>query len=995
MKLHQHAEHTHKLHGIRGENIHLWIDAYFDGDRFRDYAQHGPSGDFNPYDHRQHRHCLEALEDAVVEFENRYRREDIKKVFETHLKDDYHGYLPCKKDFENPDFLKKYHGAHDADAIIASDLPGRREYLSQYLPESHPTRKKHRRNLFSAPITVPAILTVVLFIASIHTLILPILAESYMERKKEMCHELVGSAISILEELNGRIQSGATTSHSARNEAIDILSRMRYGKENKDYFWITDCKPIMLSHPFRADLIGKDMTLYHETESASGKNLFVEFVEVVQKEGFGYVLYDWQDKTDPSSIVPKLSYVELYKPWNWVVGTGVYVDDVQRELSAFSKRLWVITLGICMIMALLLFYINYHSIKNENLRLDAEKELSRSREQYRALVESSSEGVLLIQDGNIIYANPTFLKYNFPNGKQNELSLSALELNYIPDGKDSVCLDLMLEHLLGKDNEMYLSCNHGPWQAVNISATRAFFPGTDGFIVNIRDLQAVNDSASFYQPLPPGFGRSTSIYTELLHPDSLFFLNQSIEQLELNTLSCHINDTILSVIQRMTLQCKSSILVRGPDDIPIGIITDTDLRQRFFSQSMDLQQPACLFMSSPLLSLSKKISLYEASLTMQENSIQHLGVKNDAGSCMGLISSKSLYQSQQFSSSLILRDISNAQQEDEILAARSRMSEMAQSLLDSGVNGRVICRLIATINEVTVRKTIALAEARLGPPPHPYAFIALGSLSRKEQTLLTDQDNILILSDGVDGDAQAEKYFEDLSNYICDHLHHLGITHCKGKVMASNPECRLSLSSWKQRFAGWINNPQPKALMEMSVFFDLELIHGQPTLMSELQDFIFAELKKTPSFFIFFCEHGLSFKAPLSILGHLVGKKDKDLDEDIIHLKEALVPCVHFARTYALNNGIRESSTVQRLQTLQQMGVIDSRLASDLIQYFEYLLQLRIGLQVHQIRSHEKMNNLLKLSDLGEMDHIMLRNYFHRTISLQNKLRLDFKQSVD
>jgi hypothetical protein len=109
MKIETHKKLTMEKFGFEAEDIHEWIDGLFDHKRFEEFCRTGILGDFNPYDHRKHRHCREAVEEAVKIFKDKYPEEIIRKVFEFHVREDYFGYYPSKEDFEKEEFLNKYH----------------------------------------------------------------------------------------------------------------------------------------------------------------------------------------------------------------------------------------------------------------------------------------------------------------------------------------------------------------------------------------------------------------------------------------------------------------------------------------------------------------------------------------------------------------------------------------------------------------------------------------------------------------------------------------------------------------------------------------------------------------------------------------------------------------------------------------------------------------------------------------------------------------------
>jgi len=228
-----------------------------------------------------------------------------------------------------------------------------------------------------------------------------------MNGKREMIKELTNSAWSILSKYENDEQNGLLTREEAQRTAISRIQYLRYGDENKDYFWITDMHPVMVIHPYRPDLNNKDLSNFSDPH---GKKLFVEFVETVRKSEHGYVDYMWQWKDDSLHIVPKLSYVKIFKSWGWVIGTGIYIEDVKKEITALTRKLIWISIGISLIIALLLFFISQQSFNAEKKRLEAENELHESKEKYKTLVEASTEGLLMLSDGKISFLNNAICK---------------------------------------------------------------------------------------------------------------------------------------------------------------------------------------------------------------------------------------------------------------------------------------------------------------------------------------------------------------------------------------------------------------------------------------------------------------------------------------------------------------------------------------------------------------------------------------------------------
>ena len=135
------------------------------------------------------------------------------------------------------------------------------------------------------------------------------------------------------------IQAFALGLLETRKEAIEAIRALRYG--GNEYFWINDMKPVMVMHPIKPELEGKDLS---ENKDPAGLRLFVEFVNVVKANGAGFVMYLWP-KPGSDTPVPKVSYVEGFEPWGWIIGSGVYVDNVRTTIASRVARAGAGTAG--------------------------------------------------------------------------------------------------------------------------------------------------------------------------------------------------------------------------------------------------------------------------------------------------------------------------------------------------------------------------------------------------------------------------------------------------------------------------------------------------------------------------------------------------------------------------------------------------------------------------------------------------------------------------
>lgn len=270
-----------------------------------------------------------------------------------------------------------------------------------------PPRARPKRRHFVLRILCPALLAMVLFAVVLFAVFLPAFQRSLVERKREMIRELTNSAWSILAEYEGEERAGALTREQAQRMAASRIEFLRYGREGKDYFWLQDMQPRIVMHPYRADLNGQDVSEFRDPR---GVRIFVEFADVVRRQHEGYIEYVWQWKDDPTRLAAKESYIKGFEPWGWIIGTGVYVEDVNREAARVQGTLVHTSLAISLVVALLLLYVIQQSLRIERERSEAEEGLREWTERYRSLVEATTEGTLLVLDGRCRYANPTLLQ---------------------------------------------------------------------------------------------------------------------------------------------------------------------------------------------------------------------------------------------------------------------------------------------------------------------------------------------------------------------------------------------------------------------------------------------------------------------------------------------------------------------------------------------------------------------------------------------------------
>ncbi len=961
---------------------------------------------------------------------------------------------------------------------------------------------KINRKHFFFNIVLPTILTIGLFILLIFVFIVPYFEQNMLDGKKEMIRQLVVTAISIATKYEQEVAAGNISIEEAKEKSLVRINHLRYGVDNKDYFWITDLHPTMIMHPYRSDLNGTDLSDFTDP---NGKKLFLEIVSVVKQDGEGYVNYMWQWMDDPTRIVPKISYVKEFKPWGWIVGTGIYIEDVKIEILAIEKRLIGVSLGISALMALLLTFIVRQNLRVEIKRSEVERELHESREKYKVLVEAANEGTGMIMEGRWIYSN-----------KKLQEMIDCSPNNMISDDLDEIIhpnrtddLVKLREFQKGESSFMQIETQvvtkSQAVATVLLSISKITLYDKKGLIVIVKDLTVDNEdeinqaergkellrlsellSIGFIRFLPGRKGRileannaavqmlgaaseedvlklnfsdlfedgeekerffktiedrgivkeyplqiqtstisqrilsvSATIvkdelgvpkYTEGIIEDitehrnrdriqnelliemqtASMFMNQKVTNVLKKIVSCEMNHSIMEAAALMTSNKSSVIMLRSHGDEFVGILTDHDIRERVVAGGLDPGRPVYEIMSSPIHYIDETATLSDAVIKMKHTKVSHLVVKNAKEQITGFLSRNTIEDLRQLDHEAFVNNIHTAVNIDELNNHFQRMMLLVNALVEGGARTTSITKLITAVADAITEKLADMVIAELGKPPVPFAFVALGSEGRSEQTLLTDQDNALIYSDNIDIDSNiVENYFHRFGERMNSLLDKVGYSLCKGDVMAQNSRWNQPLSTWKKYFTEWIVTPEPKNLLDLSIFFDLRLVYGDKSIVDDLNIHINQVLSQHPSFFGSLARVCMNYKIPLGIFGKIHTESSEDHGKSV-NVKNAARVIVNLVRLYTMHKQIAETNTIRRMDCLYEKNILSRSFYRDLKYAFDFLMVIQFSSQSRAFNTGKKMDHHVDLSDLTSIEVKTLKSIFSQIAVFQSKLKHDF-----
>jgi CBS domain-containing protein len=368
---------------------------------------------------------------------------------------------------------------------------------------------------------------------------------------------------------------------------------------------------------------------------------------------------------------------------------------------------------------------------------------------------------------------------------------------------------------------------------------------------------------------------------------------------------------------------------------------------------------------------------------MTRLNVHHLPV-TDGDKLLGILSTSDFTRFQSTSAVYLVGDINKANTLEGLVAASARLPELQLQLVKSGATGSQVGQAISAITDAITQRLITMAEAELGPPPVPYAWLVGGSQARREQSSHSDQDSALLISDSMQPEHDA--YFKALAERVNQGLNACGYIYCPGEVMAKTHTWRQPLKVWRDYFEQWIERPEPKALMLASVFFDLRALHDPAGLFTDLHAQVLELSRKNRIFIAYMAANALKHRPPLGFFRNfvLIHGGDHNHTFDIKH--RGSVPIIDLARVYALSAGLAPINTVERLEAAAASKALSRSGSANLNDAYELIVTLRIRHQAEQIRRGEQADNFLAPEQLSPLERGHLKDAFRLIDTMQESL---------
>jgi CBS domain-containing protein len=452
-----------------------------------------------------------------------------------------------------------------------------------------------------------------------------------------------------------------------------------------------------------------------------------------------------------------------------------------------------------------------------------------------------------------------------------------------------------------------------------------------------------------------------------------------------------LDTSVHQAAQLMTEQSVSSLVILDGNEagsLMVGILTDRDLRTRVLAVGLDTATPISQVMSPEPITIQADDSVFEAMLSMLRHNIHHLPVVQRRRP-VGMINLSDIIRYESQSSLYLVSSIFN---QPDVAGLQSLLPDLRGTFVRMSkvqATAHMIGRAMAGIGRAFTQRLLELAEQKLGPPPVPYCFLAAGSMARDEQLVVTDQDNALILDDRFDP-SQHDAYFAELAKFVSDGLAACGYTYCKGGIMATNRQWRQPLKVWRTYFSEWIDQPNPQTLLNSSIFFDLDGLHGEIDLAENLKELLAEKASNSPAFLAALARNALNRTPPLGFFRTFVMETDGQ-QKHIINLKgRGTAPLTDLIRVHALACGSKAQNSLERLDAIAKTKLLQPEAISQLRYALEFLSMVRIRHQAIAVTEGLEPNNYIEPEKVSASDRHNLKEAFQVLSNAQKFLHFRY-----
>lgn len=452
------------------------------------------------------------------------------------------------------------------------------------------------------------------------------------------------------------------------------------------------------------------------------------------------------------------------------------------------------------------------------------------------------------------------------------------------------------------------------------------------------------------------------------------------------------NTSIQKAATLMSERRVGSVIV-VEDKKPVGIVTDVDFRELVATGILPITSDISEVMNSPVICYSKNLTIAQAQLTMMKHKINHICITKDGTpntKVKGIVSEHDIIVSQGNNPAVLMKAINRANSTKKLKKIRTKIMLLLDGYIKSNIPVSHISTIIFELNDATIKRTISRCIDKMEEPlPCNFSWMSLGSQGRKEQLLLTDQDNALVFENVEEEELEEVRaYFLKLARKVTKRLNIIGYQFCPAEMMARNEKYCLSLSEWKDQFSNWVTTSGNDEILLCQIFFDYDISYGESRLTNKLSDHVYEILKGNRNFLNRLAAQALRNPSPLGFFRQFLVEHDGEKKDLFDIKKRGIMPLTDAARLLILEHRVKNiSNTAERFEKLAQLEPNNK----EIYQACAYSSKALIKFRTKQGLKNKDNGRFINLEDLGKEDKIKLKRCFKSIKEIQELIKIRFE----
>ncbi|TBV25905.1 nucleotidyltransferase [Meridianimaribacter sp. CL38] len=452
---------------------------------------------------------------------------------------------------------------------------------------------------------------------------------------------------------------------------------------------------------------------------------------------------------------------------------------------------------------------------------------------------------------------------------------------------------------------------------------------------------------------------------------------------------------IKTIAKLMSSKNIGSIIIED-NNLPLGIVTDKDLRNKVATGLHTIKEPVKNVMSAPVLCYPKNLTIAQAQITMMKHKIGHLCITEDGtpnSKLIGLVSEHDMTLMKGNNPSVLMKAIKRTNSTKDLKRVREKIAILLKGYILQNIPLTHTSKIIFELNDATIKRIIERClEKMKEEPPVKFAWMSLGSQGRKEQLLQTDQDNAIVFENVPKEELETVRdYFLKLAKKVNKRLNTIGFEFCNADMMAKNPKWCLSLDEWKAQFSNWTSNTGNDEILLSSIFFDFDISYGEASLTNALSDHVLSITKTNSVFLSKLGVNALRSASPLGFFRQFLVESDGKHKDFFDLKKRALMPLIDAGRLLTLTYQIKNiNNTAERFEKLAELFPENKELYLSSSYAFKAILKFRT--------KHGLLNNdngrFIALEVLTKEEKMKLKRCFKTIATLQEFIKIRFNLST-